>query len=177
LRSGEQVRAGAALAAMLIHSANDACVALVASAATDTAQFVTHMNQHAQQLGMSHSRFVDPCGFDAADQYSTAADLLKLAQAAQRQQLITALTSAPQASLTTRAGRVIHFTTTNQLIGRLPGTVGLKTGYTQLAGQCLIAIVRRGDHQVWLVMLGAEQRWWRAHAMIERAFAEAIAVP
>jgi serine-type D-Ala-D-Ala carboxypeptidase (penicillin-binding protein 5/6) len=177
LRAGEQARAGATLAAMLIHSANDACLTLVENTALTQQQFVARMNQYANRLDMHDSHFVDPCGFDTADQYSTAADLLKLAQAAYQHKLIATLVATPRASLTTKAGREIAFVTTNQLLGRLTGTIGMKTGYTQQAGQCLIAVVRRDDHEVWLVMLGSRQRWWQAHKMIEDAFADIHTAP
>ncbi len=177
LRAGEQIRAGPALAAMLIHSANDACFALVEQATPTTNEFVARLNAHAKKLGMQNSNFIDPCGFDAPGQYSTAADLLKLAQAAHQYKLIAELVASNQASLTTRGGRRIAFSNTNQLLGRLIGTIGMKTGYTQQAGQCLIALVRRDGHEVWLVMLGGTQRWWLAHGMIEQAFTSANAQP
>lgn len=175
LKAGEQLTAGAALAAMLIRSANDACRALVESVTPDLAAFRTLMNARAAKLGMSNSNFVDPCGFDAPDQYTTATDLLKLAVAARSHPLIAHLTALPEAQLTTRKGRTIKFTSTNALIGRLAGTEGLKTGNTSQAGQCLIAYVRRQNHEVWLVMLGGTQRWWLAHGMIEDAFGALLA--
>jgi D-alanyl-D-alanine carboxypeptidase (penicillin-binding protein 5/6) len=171
LKAGEQITAGAAMAAMLIRSANDACRVLVESAASDVATFRSRMKAQAAQLGMTSSNFIDPCGFDAPGQYSTATDLLKLARAARAIPLMAHLAALPEAQLTTRAGRVIKFHNTNALLGRLPGASGLKTGNTSQAGQCLIAYVRRDDHEVWLVMLGATQRWWLAHGMIDDAFA------
>ena len=177
LRAGEQVRAGATLAAMLIRSANDACMVLVESAAPTRQQFVTRMNQYAATLKLQNSHFVDPCGFDAPDQYSTATDLLKIAQAAQQHPLIATLVAGNRADLTTKAGRHISFASTNQLLDRLPGAIGMKTGYTQQAGQCLIALVRRDKHEVLLVMLGGKQRWWQAHKMIEDAFASTSSTP
>ncbi len=173
LRTGEEITVGAALAAMLIRSANDACRALVASVTPDTGKFLERMNARAAQLGMKRSRFADPCGFDAPDQYSTVTDLLKLARAARAHPLIARLTATPQAELKTRAGRTIHFSNTNQLLGRLDGAAGMKTGYTSQAGQCLIAYAQRDGHEVWLVMLGGTQRWWLAHGMIDDAFAVA----
>lgn len=175
LRSGEQVRAGAALAAMLIHSANDACMALVMDSEPTLVRFVARMNALAATLGMSQSNFVDPCGFDAPGQYSTAVDLLKLAHSAHEHPLVALLTATAHASLQTRAtpthaGRSISFATSNKLLANLPGTIGMKSGYTQQAGECLIALVRRDNHEVWLVMLGSKKRWWLAHAMIEEAF-------
>ncbi|WP_157994439.1 D-alanyl-D-alanine carboxypeptidase family protein [Peristeroidobacter agariperforans] len=175
LRAGEQITAGAALAAMLIRSANDACRALVESVTPNLTEFRARMNERAVRLGMSESNFVDPCGFDAAGQYTTATDLLKLARAARTAPLISHLAALPEAQLTTRAGRTIKFTSTNALLGRLDGTEGLKTGNTSQAGQCLIAYVRRQNHDVWLIMLGGTERWWLAHGMIEDAFGSILA--
>lgn len=170
LRAGEEITAGAALAAMLVRSANDACRVLVESASPDIATFAARMNARAKALGMSRSHFVDPCGFDAAGQYSTVADLLTLAQTARKAPLIATLTAMPSVQIKTKSGRALTLASTNQLIGRLPGTAGMKTGYTAKAGQCLIAYVRREDREVWLVMLGGSERWWLAHGMIEDAF-------
>jgi D-alanyl-D-alanine carboxypeptidase (penicillin-binding protein 5/6) len=175
LKAGEQITAGAALAAMLIRSANDACRALVESVTSDLTEFRTRMNARAARLGMRDSNFVDPCGFDAPGQYTTATDLLKLARAARAVPLIAHLAAVPEAQLTTRADRTIKFMSTNALLGRLQGTEGLKTGNTSQAGQCLIAYVRRRNHDVWLIMLGGTERWWLAHGMIEDAFGSSLA--
>ena len=171
LRVGEQITAGAALAAMLIRSANDACRVLVEHFAVNAPEFQTRMNARALQLKMLDSHFVDPCGFDAPGQHSTVTDLLKLGQRARAVPLIAHLAATPEAQLITRGGRTIRFANTNQLLGRLEGAQGLKTGYTAQAGQCLIAFARRPGHDVWLVMLGGSQRWWQAHGMIDDAFA------
>lgn len=175
LRAGEQITAGAALAATLIRSANDACRVLVENFAASATEFQTRMNALAAQLAMRDSHFVDPCGFDAPGQYSTVTDLLKLAKRAQAVPLIAHLAVMPEAQLISRAGRTVRFTNTNQLLGRLDGVQGLKTGYTAQAGQCLIAYARRPGHDVWLVMLGGSQRWWLAHGMIDDAFAASSA--
>jgi D-alanyl-D-alanine carboxypeptidase (penicillin-binding protein 5/6) len=170
LRAGDVLDGEQALAAMLVHSANDACVALVAHAAPDTASFVARLNARAAALGMRASHFADPCGYDAPGQYSTASDLLRLARAARAEPLIARYAAQPMLEFRTRSGRRYRLANTNQLLGRLPGTVGLKTGYTRAARQCLIALAERGGRRVWLVMLGGEQRWWLAHRMISDAF-------
>jgi D-alanyl-D-alanine carboxypeptidase (penicillin-binding protein 5/6) len=59
------------------------------------------------------------------------------------------------------------------LLGRLGGVVGLKTGYTQHAGHCLIAVAEQSGHRVWLVLLDSPRRWWTAHRIITDAFATA----
>lgn len=171
LRSGESLRAEDALTAMLVHSANDACELLVEHTTPTLGQFVERMNRKARMLGMSASHFSSPCGFDAPDQFATAKDLLRLAQAVWAIPDIRRIASLRDASVRTRAGRVLHFRTTNALLGRLDGVVGLKTGFTSAAGTCLVAVAERGDHRVWLVMLGAQDRWWSAHRLISAALA------
>jgi D-alanyl-D-alanine carboxypeptidase (penicillin-binding protein 5/6) len=171
LRAGEQITAGAALAAMLIRSANDACQVLVENFSANGTEFQKLINARAAQLKMLDSHFVDPCGFDAPGQHSTVTDLLILGKGAQGVRLVAHLAAMPEAQLITRGGRTLRFANTNQLLGRLEGAQGLKTGYTAQAGQCLIAYAKRPGHDVWLVMLGGTQRWWQAHGMIDDAFA------
>jgi D-alanyl-D-alanine carboxypeptidase len=172
LRTGESLRAGAALGAMLIRSANDACLTLVDNSGLSPGGFIEQMNRTAQGLGLAHSHFADPCGFDSRGQFSTAQDLLELAQAAESHPLIAQIVASPSASVVTRGGRRIDFESTNKLLGRLPGTLGTKAGHTRLARECLIARVQRGSHDLWLVMLGSDERWLLAHGMIERAYSD-----
>jgi D-alanyl-D-alanine carboxypeptidase (penicillin-binding protein 5/6) len=171
LRTGESVLAGDALAAMLMHSANDACQVLAENAAGSLEAFAQRMNARATRLGMHNSHFVHPCGFDAQGQYSTARDLLRLAQAAHADPRIAQIVAQQESTLTTSTGRELRFRNTNQLLGRLDGVEGLKTGYTSQAGRCLIAVAQRAGHRVWLVLLDAHQRWLSANRIITDAFA------
>ena len=59
----------------------------------------------------------------------------------------------------------------NLLLGRFPGAIGIKTGYTPAAGKCLIALAEREGIKVMLVLLNAPDRWWTADTMLEQAFA------
>ena len=173
LRTGELVRADDALAAMLMHSANDACLALVENAAGSLQEFAARMNERAEQLGMHDSHFVHPCGFDADGQYSTVTDLLRLARAAHADPRIADVVAQERATLGTSSGRQLAFRNTNQLLGHLEGVVGLKTGYTAHAGRCLIAVAEQSGHRVWLVLLDSQHRWGAAHRIITDAFAAA----
>ncbi len=173
LRTGERITAENALTAMLMHSANDACLVLVEHAAGTLSAFAARMNARAAQLGMTESHFVHPCGYDAPGQYSTVNDLLRLAKAAHADPRIAGIVSQKRASITTESGRRLTFNSTNHLLGLVPGVVGLKTGYTAQAGRCLIALSERSGHRVWVVLLGARQRWWVAHRMLASGFAAA----
>jgi D-alanyl-D-alanine carboxypeptidase (penicillin-binding protein 5/6) len=173
LRTGENIRADDALTAMLMHSANDACLVLAEHVAGSIEAFAVRMNARAAELGMQDSHFVHPCGFDADDQYSTVTDLLRLARAAHANHRIAQIVAQEQATVSTATGRQLAFKNTNQLLGRLDGVVGLKTGYTQHAGHCLIAVAEQSGHRVWLVLLDSPRRWWTAHRIITDAFATA----
>ena len=177
LHTGDRIRAEDALTAMLVHSANDACMVLVEHAAASLPQFAARMNARAEQLGMHDSHFVHPCGFDEPGQYSTVNDLLRLAQAAHANPRIASIVATERTTVVAESasGRVRHFTfrSTNHLLGELPGVMGLKTGYTAEAGRCLIALAEQSGHRVWVVLLGSRERWWVAHRMIESAFSTA----
>jgi D-alanyl-D-alanine carboxypeptidase (penicillin-binding protein 5/6) len=172
LRALEQLRAGEALTAMLIRSANDACLALVEHSADSAEVFIARMNAMAVELGMPHSQFRTPCGLDAPGQHTTVSDLLTLARTAMRQPQIAMRVGIARAAIATIGGRHIAFTNNNALVGRLRGTIGVKSGFTAAAGKCVIALTERDGHQVWLVMLDAPNRWWTADAMITAAFSE-----
>ena len=174
LHTGDSVRAEDALTAMLVHSANDACMVLVEHAAPSLAEFADRMNARAAQLGMNDSHFVHPCGFDADGQYSTVSDLLRLAKAAHAEPRIASIVAEQRTTISTASGRKLTMNNTNQLLGHLPGVVGLKTGYTAQAGHCLIALAEQSGHRVWLVLLDSHRRWSTAHRMITLAFATAV---
>jgi len=170
LHTGDEVRADDALQAMLMHSANDACMVLAENAAGSIQAFAVRMNAMAAKLGMSSSHFVHPCGFDAEGQYSTVNDLLRLAKAAHANPRIAQIVLQEEAEISVAKGRKLSFHNTNLLLGHLGGVMGLKTGYTAQAGHCLIAVAEQSGHRVWLVLLDSQRRWTTANRIITDAF-------
>ncbi len=149
LRPGERLRAGDLLAAAVVRSANDACRALADHIGGATAKFVAQMNARAAALGLANTRFVEPCGHDREGQYSTAADLAQLAEAVTRHAEYLRLAALGNLSVRTRDGaREFRLRNTNALLGRYPGVIGLKTGYTPGAGHCLVALAERDGVRV-----------------------------
>lgn len=173
LRRGERLRAQDALVAMIMRSANDACLALVEHRDGDAATFAARVNERLRELGFESTRIVNPCGLDAPGQTSTARELLELARLAARYPSVRAAAVTPKARIETLDGRRIDIVTTNQLIGRVDGITGLKTGYTSQAGTCVIATAQREGVSVEVVLLGAPDRWWTAASLIEEAFHDA----
>lgn len=172
LRSGERVKVKDAVEAMLIASANDACLAVAESLSGTGPAFAERMNRRAAEMGLTGTRFVDPCGHDAPGQHATARDLWKLSRVALENPEFRRMVALPSVRLETRSGRVLQATTSNALLGRLPGADGVKTGFTPEAGKCVVVHAVRGGRDVMLVLLGAPDRWWTAAALVERAFAE-----
>lgn len=173
LAAGERVRAGDLLAATLVASANDACLALAEHAAGGEPAFVARMNARAASLGLAATRFENACGHDGPGQRSSPRDLLALTREALRRPEVRRLAALEAATIRTAAGRELRLRTTNALLGRLEGARGVKTGYTQAAGRCVVALVERGGVELLLVLLDAGDRWWTAAGLVEKAFDEA----
>jgi len=170
LRPGEKLRARDLLAATVVRSANDACLALADHVGKTTAGFVAIMNRRAASMGMANTHFADPCGHDRDGQYSTASDLLRLAEQVMRHEEYLRLARIASMTISTDGGRIFQIHNTNALIGRYSGAIGLKTGYTERAGNCLVALAEREGVRVLVVMLNAPNRWWNAVGLLDRAF-------
>jgi len=171
VRAGEHFRIEDLLVAALVGSANDACRALAEWHSGTEARFVAAMNARARALGLRDTHYANACGFDARGHYSSARDLARLADTAMANARFRAIVALREAEVRDAGGRSYHVQTTNALLGRLPGAIGIKSGHTRKAGRCIIVLAERGTRHVLLVMLGAANRWWDAHDLVERAFA------
>lgn len=172
LRAGEQLRAGDALAAAVVASANDACAALAEHVGGTVEAFVAAMNRRAAALGLAGTRFENPCGHDAPGHRASARDLLALTRAVLAVPLLRTLVARERIEVVTRGGRRIGARTKNSLLGRVRGVDGVKTGTTAAAGRCVVARAERDGSEVIVVLLGAPDRWFTAAALLEAAFRE-----
>ncbi len=155
LRPGERLSVGDLLKGALIQSANDAADALAAAAARgDTARFVRLMNAEARRLGLRDTHYVRPDGLDAPGHVSSARDVLELAQLVMHKRAVR--TIVRERTDTIAGGRVLH--TWNDLLGRVRGVIGVKTGHTGAAGWCQVAAIRRPGTTVYAVLLGSPSR-------------------
>ena len=167
VKAGQIFRLEDLLKAMLIVSANDACLAAVEHVGGDEAQFVALMNAKATELGLADTHFSNGCGFDNPDHYSTAEDLATLSLIALDQPIFKQLVREERAVITPVSGHrayVLH--NTNRLLGRIPGVEGIKTGFTSKAGRCLIAKVSQNGSDLLLVILNSKRRWNTATNLI-----------
>jgi D-alanyl-D-alanine carboxypeptidase (penicillin-binding protein 5/6) len=128
--AGEQLTERQALQALLLPSANNIATVLARWDAGSAVRFVAHMNATARSLGMTHTRYTDPSGYDDAT-VSTAADQVRIVNRAMRLPVFASIVATPSATLPV-AGSVHN---TNALLGH-NGFVGVKTGSTAAAGGC-----------------------------------------
>ena len=176
LKTGEVFPLRELLQAMLIRSANDACLAAAEHLAGTEEAFVVKMNAKASQLGLLETQFRNACGFNTEGHYSTAEDLATITEYAMRHDTFSSIVKEPLAVLrAVNRPRVVIVHTTNRLLGTVDGVVGVKTGYTRAAGRCLVTVVRRGERELLLVLLNTRHRWNTAQSLIEFGLRDPVA--
>ena len=149
LHPGEKLTTRQLLYAMMLPSGCDAAYALAAAYGPGLAGFIGHMNATAKALGLSKTHFTDFSGLPAPTEYSTystAHDLIALGRDAMRVKTFAAIVSTRKYTLAATSGHRAHsWKNLNPLLGTYAGTIGIKTGYTRAAGQCLLFEARRGS--------------------------------
>jgi D-alanyl-D-alanine carboxypeptidase (penicillin-binding protein 5/6) len=166
------------LAATLLGSANDACHALAEHVAGSEKRFVARMNARAREMGLSGTRFANACGHDAPGMRSTARDLARLAETAMENPVFAKMAGLEDGWIATAdGGKKFSLENKNLLIGRYRGAKGVKTGFTGRAGKCLAAFAERDGKRVFLILLNAPDRWWKAEEILDAAFAPASGAP
>ncbi|MFH1044698.1 MAG: D-alanyl-D-alanine carboxypeptidase family protein [Pseudomonadota bacterium] len=139
------------LRGMIVQSGNDACVALAEAVAGSEEVFAQMMNREAQRLGMKDTSFANSSGLPDPEHYSSAHDLALLAAA-----LIRDFPDYyPRYSQREYRYNNITQPNRNRLLWLDPNVDGMKTGYTENAGFCLIASAKRGSRRLLSVVLGA----------------------
>ena len=154
IRPGEFYQRIDLLRALLVKSPNDVARCLARDNAGSLDAFADKMNAKAQMLGATHSHFINPNGLPMPGQYSTARDLAIIARAAYANPTIRSIVCLPQLVFRYANGRTRELENTNKVLKRLPFCNGMKTGYTEAAGHCLIASGSRPGRDIIVVVLG-----------------------
>jgi D-alanyl-D-alanine carboxypeptidase (penicillin-binding protein 5/6) len=169
LHAGHVFRLEDLLKAMLITSANDACLAAVEHVGGSEEMFVAMMNNKARRMGLLDTHFSNACGFDSPTHYTTAADLATLSEAAMQDPMFrTLVRKEVDMIFPLNANRSYWLRNTNRLLGRIPGVEGIKTGFTSQAGRCLVAKASQDGKEVLLVLLHANRRWDTASSLLQQ---------
>jgi D-alanyl-D-alanine carboxypeptidase (penicillin-binding protein 5/6) len=156
--------------AAMIKSDNDAAKAIAISVGGSEENFVAMMNRYAQSIGMRHTHFSNPCGYDEKDHYSTPNDLMKMTEFAIRNSTFNAISRLNVYTYYSQNNhRQFCAYTHNRLLNRYQYAVGVKTGFTNKAGACLIARAKKDGKDCLIVMMNCKvDRWKTAKAIFEQ---------
>lgn len=166
INKNDKITVNDLLYGLMLRSGNDAAVALAIHTAGSIEQFADLMNQKAEELGLSNTHFVTPHGLDNPDHYTTAYELAKITDYALKNETIAKIVKTKTATININ-GSPMQINNTNELLGNVDGVYGVKTGFTNNAGRCLVTSVKRGDMDLIIVVLGADTRKDRARDSIK----------
>lgn len=167
LAAGEELTVDDLLRALLIHSANDAAVTLAARVSGTEADFVKAMNRRAHFLGLKNTNFSNPHGLDEAENYASAFDISLIAKKLLGLPFTRPTVMARERTIADTGARFSHrLQTTNELLFTDFPVYGLKTGTTELAGECFIGLVRVDGREYLVTVLGSSNRFDDTKALI-----------
>lgn len=169
LRSGDVLTMRELLYALLLQSANDAAVAIACFVGGDESGFVDMMNEKAAELGLSDTHFSNPHGLDAPEHYTTARDLAVLGAEALKNEELLAIASTYKKTIVTGERRRTYVNH-NKLLYKYDGAIGLKTGFTDESGRCLVGAAERDGVRLISVTLDAPNDWCDHELMLDWGF-------
>ena len=162
LPKGKRIKLETMLNGLLLPSGNDAAIALAQRTSGTVAGFVQRMNERAGDLGLACTRFSSPDGFQDAGNHSCAIDLAEMARAVLDKRRLARIVRRRRAVLPfpIKGGRIYLF-----------NNIGIKTGYTDAAGRCLVAAARRNGRRLGVVLLHSPDPGRQAAQLLNRGFA------
>lgn len=165
LQEGEILTVQELLYGLMLHSGNDAAVALAIYCAGTVEEFTQLMNDKARTLGMANTNFENPNGLDSENHYSTAKDLSILATYAMNNPIFAKIVSTKTVKIGQR-----HFVNHNKLLWQFEGADGVKTGYTRAAGRILVSSAKRNGRHLVAVTINDPNDWQDHIALLESGF-------
>ncbi len=166
LKPGEQLRFEDLLYAMMLPSANDATVAIADNYPGGEVAFVGKMNQKAQELNLTNTHYADPVGLLDDVDYSSANDLARLASIALNNKEFAKVVSTKNKSIANLSGKIYPLSNLNILLD-LPGVNGVKTGFTERAGEVLVTSQNvDGKHDLIFVVMQSRDRFGDTESLI-----------
>ena len=158
VRLGERYLLGNLIYEMMLQSDNDAAYAIAKHLAGDTLKFCEIMNEKAAHIGMSNTHFANPNGMPNNNNYSTACDLIRLARYSMRDSAFATVVGTAYKDVPLVDGRHMACYNTNVLLNKYQGCIGIKTGFTRQAGNCLASAATRDGITLYLILLNSRSR-------------------
>jgi D-alanyl-D-alanine carboxypeptidase (penicillin-binding protein 5/6) len=167
VKTGDRYTRQQLLTALLVKSPNDVARALARDNAGSVEDFAGKMNARMARLGGEFSHFVNPNGLPAEDQYSTARDMARVARAAYFNPMLREIMRTKHCVFRYASGKTIPLQNTNRVLSTYSFCNGMKTGYTDAAGHCLISSGSWGGKDMIAVVLGSNKaRVWQESASL-----------
>lgn len=169
LKAGETLAIRDLLYGMMLHSGNDAAVALALACSGSTEEFVAQMNLKAQKLGLHNTHFENPNGLDGETHRSSARDLALLTQYALQNETFLQIVSTKTIRIGERC-----LSNHNKLLWMLDGALGVKTGYTKAAGRVLVSAAERNGRRLIAVTVRDGNDWQDHRALYDYGFSRYV---
>lgn len=167
LKEGEVLTIQDLLYGLMLHSGNDAAVALAIYCGGTVEGFAQLMNDKAHRLGLKNTHFVNPNGLDDPNHYSTARDMAILSAYAMENPIFAKTVSTKTVTAGNRTLR-----NHNKLLWRFQGADGVKTGFTKAAGRILVSSAMRQDRRLIAVTMNDRNDWADHAQMLEDGFSQ-----
>ena len=166
LRKGDVFSTRDLLYALMLISGNDASVAIAEHIGGSTSEFVTMMNDLAKKLGAKNTHFANTHGLDADGHYTTAYDLALITEYALENETFKDIVSTKNIKITNGEGENRYLKNKNKLLFRLDGCIGVKTGFTNDAGRCLVSAIERDGVRYVCVVLNCGPMFEESEALL-----------
>lgn len=173
INKGDKITVKDLLYGLMLRSGNDTAVALAEYVGGSIEGFAVLMNEKAKELGLENTHFVTPHGLDSDEHYTTAYELAILTDYALKNETFADIVKTKTCNISIN-GTSRTISNTNELLGNLNGVYGVKTGFTNGAGRCLVTAIKREDLDIICIVLGADTKKIRTTdsvKLIEYAYA------
>ena len=160
LKADDKITMNDLLYGLMLKSGNDAAVAIAETVGGSVEGFAELMNEKAKKLKLENTHYVTPHGLDDPEHYTTAVELAKLADYALQNETFAKIVNTKNYTVTIN-GYPKSISNTNELLGYLEGVNGVKTGFTNNAGRCLVTSVNRNGFEIITVILQADTKKFR----------------
>ena len=157
IKRGDKITVKDLLYGLMLRSGNDAAVALAEYVGGSIEGFAILMNNKAKQLGLENTNFVTPHGLDSEEHYTTPYELAIVTDYALKNETFANIVRTKSCNILIN-GISRNISNTNELLGNLNGVYGVKTGFTNGAGRCLVTSIKRNDLDIICIVLGADTK-------------------
>jgi len=156
LKTNDKIKLSELLYGLMLNSGNDAAIAVAEHIGGSVENFASMMNNKAIEIGAYNTSFTSPHGLDNPEHYSTAYDMALITAYALKNPTIAKIVKTVEYNMHLLTGKGKQLRNTNPLLTMYEGTTGVKTGYTGMAGKCLVSSAKKNGMEVIVVTLGSQ---------------------